>query len=440
MKLFPEQYYCFNPLPAILPNKFVFHENTNTCIKTVFLNTNLIMKLFPNVVHGIISALNSIFVEQKKADHVIEKLLKSNPKWGSRDRRFIAESVYSVVRWYRLYYEIMGHQPQNNQDWWGILGIHWLLKGEELPAFEEFKHLDQQQVFQRQKTLSEFLKIKASIPNWLDELGQKELGENWEATVLELNQEQNVCLRVNTLKTTVQNCVAELHQEGIDVQQKENTTLILTKRAKLTHLKSFKNGNFEVQDEGSQLIAPFLAPLPGTLVIDACGGAGGKSLHLASLMKNKGQIISMDIHAHKLHELNKRSKRAGVKIIETKLISDQNLQELKESADYLLLDVPCSGLGVLKRNPDAKWKLNLDFISTIKTIQQQIIQNYSKLLKPKGRMVYATCSILPSENEGQVNHFLNSPAGTNFKLLKQASILPQSSGTDGFYMALLEKN
>ena len=195
---------------------------------------------------------------------------------------------------------------------------------------------------------------------------------------------------------------------------------------------------FEVQDAASQFIAPFLRVSPGMRVIDACAGAGGKTLHLAAIMKNKGRIIAMDVEAFKLEELQKRAKRAGVNNLEIKHIeSSKTIKRLENSADRLLLDVPCSGLGVLKRNPDAKWKLSPEFIENVKELQQHILQDYCSMLKKDGLMVYSTCSVLPSENERQVEKFLERN-GDKFELVDQKHIWP-TEGFDGFYMALLRK-
>ncbi|TAE58894.1 MAG: methyltransferase domain-containing protein, partial [Bacteroidetes bacterium] len=192
-------------------------------------------------------------------------------------------------------------------------------------------------------------------------------------------------------------------------------------------------------DYSSQLVAPLLDPQPGMRVIDACAGGGGKSLHLASLMKDKGKVLSLDTVPWKLEELRRRAKRAGTGIIETRVIDNKKIiKRLYDSADRLLLDVPCSGLGVLRRNPDAKWKISQAFIDKLKGIQHEILSDYSRMLKPGGRMVYATCSILPSENREQVQRFLNEGTG-DFELITEHQILPQDKGFDGFYMALLSR-
>ncbi len=180
-----------------------------------------------------------------------------------------------------------------------------------------------------------------------------------------------------------------------------------------------------------------MLPLLSDTVVDACAGAGGKSLHLAAIMKNKGKIISMDVENFKLEELKRRAKRAGAFNIETRLIEDNKaIKRLEGKADKVLLDVPCSGLGVIKRNPDAKWKLSEETINRTKILQQKLLADYSVMLKPKGSLFYSTCSILPSENRQQVDLFLSS--NHDFKFVKDKTILP-SEGCDGFYMCELIK-
>ncbi|MCX6182557.1 MAG: methyltransferase domain-containing protein [Bacteroidetes bacterium] len=398
------------------------------------------MKVHRNLVLATIQALQQIFNENKQADRVVESLLKSNSKWGSRDRRFIADTIYSVVRWYRLFYENLGHAPQTEQDWWNILAIHWTLQNEELPAFPEMENIDKSNILQKNEALQKVRKIRESIPDWLDEIGEKELKGNWDATIKALNETTSVSLRTNTLKTKKNNLIQALYKEGIIVKKEIGEGLTIEKRAKLTHLKIYEEGWFEVQDISSQMVAPLLDVKPGMTVIDACAGAGGKTLHLAAIMQNKGKLIALDVAENKLRELKKRSERAGVSILEINPLS--NLESIKKyynTADRLLLDVPCTGLGVLRRTPDSKWKITPEFLQQIQKTQQEILQNYSAICKPGGQMIYATCSILPSENEYAVEKFLASEAGKSFSLLEQKSILPQEHGHDGFYMALLSR-
>ena len=192
-----------------------------------------------------------------------------------------------------------------------------------------------------------------------------------------------------------------------------------------------------MQDAASQMVAPFVDPKPGMRVADACAGAGGKSLHLANLMENKGQIISMDIHQWKLNELKKRAKRNGAHNIQTKLIdSSKVLKRFHKSFDRVLIDAPCSGLGVLKRNPDAKYNIDSAFIERVQKEQKEILNAYANLLKPDGILIYVTCSILPSENELQIQSFLNE--NPNFELIEEKHLLPSITGFDGFYMAKMK--
>jgi 16S rRNA (cytosine967-C5)-methyltransferase len=175
-------------------------------------------------------------------------------------------------------------------------------------------------------------------------------------------------------------------------------------------------------------------------VMDACAGAGGKTLHLAAMMENKGQVIATDIYQNKLNELKRRGRRAGAHNIETRLVdSSKVIKKLHDKMDRLLIDAPCSGLGVLRRNPDAKWKLQPEFIDEIKATQADILDKYSKVVKAGGELVYATCSILPSENSAQVQAFLATETGAAFEFIEDKTLLTHRDGFDGFYMARLKK-
>lgn len=394
------------------------------------------MKLYKNLAEAVIISLTTIFEENRYADKVIEKTLKQNPKWGARDRRFIAETTYDIVRWYRWLMEIAS---ANKGDYWKLLAGWLIWKKIELPKWQELEKIDSLLI--KENLLKKLpFQIQESIPDWLHELGSQELPTRWEAELPYLNKEAEVVLRANTLKGNRSFVQKQLAEDGIETSIHPDfaDALILAKRMNVFGSKSFKAGLFEVQDAGSQLIAPFLRVESGMRVIDACAGAGGKTLHLAALMQNKGRIIAMDTEDWKLNELKKRAKRAGVGNIETKPIeSSKSIKRLANSADRLLLDVPCSGLGVLKRNPDAKWKLSLEYISKVKELQATIINDYSIMLKSGGMMVYATCSILPSENENQVQSFLKKNS-SEFELIDENHSWP-SAGFDGFYMVLIKK-
>ena len=270
------------------------------------------------------------------------------------------------------------------------------------------------------------------------------MGEaEWTKEMAKQNEQADVILRVNTLKTTKEDLQLKLQSEDIETEflPDHPSALKLVERANVFRTEAFKNGWFEVQDASSQLVAAYLDVKPGMKVVDVCAGAGGKTLHLASLMENKGQLIAMDIYESKLKKLKIRARRNGVHNIEMKVIdSTKPIKKLHGKADRLLIDAPCSGLGVLRRNPDAKWKLQSEFIESIKQTQLEVLEQYSKMVKPGGKMVDATCSVLPSENQKQVEKFLTTEAGKDFTFVKDEKVLAYKSGFDGFYMAQLEKN
>lgn len=395
------------------------------------------MKLHRSTTEAVIYALDQIFGEGKYADKVIEKVLKQNSKWGARDRRFIAETTYDIVRWYMLLRYVA---RAREDEYWKLFGAWFVLNEFPLPAWEEFRGTNQAEIRKRYDDAKTKRSIRESIPEWLDELGSSELGERWESELEALNSEAPVVLRTNTLKTTRRELSKELQEQEIETRILEHypDALVLERRQNIFSAPAFKDGLFEVQDASSQAVGYFLDPQPGMRVIDACAGAGGKTLHIASLMKNKGRILAMDVEQWKLDELQKRARRAGISNLEVKIIdSSKVIKRLQNSADRLLLDVPCSGTGVLKRNPDAKWKLAPEFIEEVQKLQQHILEDYCQIVKPGGLIVYSTCSILPSENEKQVSAFLEARAG-EFTLLRDQHLWP-SNGFDGFYMALIRR-
>lgn len=385
-------------------------------------------------------ALQPIFNDRKQADKVIELTLKANKKWGARDRAFIAENTYEIVRWFRLLkFCTELSKVQTEQQWWDIVVAWLLIKGYSPSVLAGYSSISAEKVRRKFEEAQVIRKVRESIPDWLDRLGEEELGDAWDAELKAMNQPADVFIRVNTLLTSLPQLQKLLVEEGIETEQVAGVmdALRLKKRSNIFRTSAFQNGLFEVQDAGSQLISEFLDVQSGMRVIDACAGAGGKSLHIATQMKNKGKVISMDIEEWKLMELKKRAKRQQISSIETRLIEPKTIKRLQNSADRLLLDVPCSGLGVLRRNPDTKWKMNEAFIEQIKETQAEIIQQYVSMLKPDGQLVYATCSILPSESEVQVQKFLEK--NTDFQLIEEKRTSPAKDGFDGFYMAKLSR-
>jgi 16S rRNA (cytosine967-C5)-methyltransferase len=343
-----------------------------------------------------------------------------------------------------LYAEIAEvKEPFDRDNLWRMFAVWATLKGIKLPDWKYFEETPTRKIKGRFDELSKIRKYKESIPDWLDALGEKELGKTiWTKEIAALNEQADVILRVNTIKTTKEKLQGELFDLDIETEFLKDypNALKLKERANVFQTDAFKNGLFEVQDASSQLVAEFLNVEPGMRIVDACAGAGGKALHIASLMENKGQVIALDIYKNKLDELKRRAKRNGAFNIETRVIeSTKVVKKLYDKADRVLIDAPCSGLGVLRRNPDAKWKLEPEFIENIKKTQQEILQQYSRMVKAGGQLVYATCSILPSENRVQVDNFLTSDSGKDFTFIKERNILAHQSGYDGFYMARLEK-
>jgi len=402
------------------------------------------MRLHRNLVYTAIDSLNAIFNQNEYADKVVQQALKKDRRWGSHDRKFVAETIYEIVRYKRLYAEIANVKiPYNRDDLWKIFAVWAVLRSYPIPDWKQLEGTPQRRIKGRFDQLSQKRCFRESIPDWLDELAIKELTEEvWTREIAAQNQQAKVVLRVNTLKTTKQKLRSVLMDENIVTQTDKEypDALILEERTNVFLTSAFKNGLFEVQDASSQKVAYFLDVQPSMRVVDACAGAGGKTLHIASLMQNKGQIIALDIYESKLKQLKLRAKRNGVFNVDYRIVdSTKVVKKLHNKADRVLIDAPCSGLGVLRRNPDAKWKLQPDFIQNVIQTQNQILEGYSKMVKVGGKMVYATCSILPSENQEQIQRFLNSGCGKNFKFIKDEKILAHQSGFDGFYMALLER-
>jgi len=402
------------------------------------------MKLHRNLVFAVVDALGFIFNEGEYADKVVQKVLKYDKRWGARDRGFIAETTYDMVRWKRLYSEIGEIKaPYTRPKLFRMFAVWAVLKGIKLPDWKQIEPTPERRIKGKFDELSKIRKYRESVPDWLDLLGEKALGDAlWTKELAALNEQASVILRTNTLKTTKDKLRDNLTELGIytDSIKGHPQALKLEQRANVFTTEAFDSGWFEVQDASSQLVAEALDVKPGQRVVDCCAGAGGKTLHLAALMENKGQLIAMDIYANKLKELQRRAKRAGAFNIEPRHISSTKvIKKLHEKADRVLIDAPCSGLGVLRRNPDAKWKLQESFLEKITQTQRDILQDYSKMVKDGGKMVYATCSILPQENSQQVAHFLKSEAGANFTLTREQKVYASKSGFDGFYIALLEK-
>jgi 16S rRNA (cytosine967-C5)-methyltransferase len=405
------------------------------------LTPNTHPKLFPNLLQAVVECLTDIFERHQLAERIVEQKLKSNRKWGARDRALIAKLTYDTVRWYRLLCEVAGFTPQTEQQWAQLVGVFCVLQDIPLPKHEALIDLNANDIKKHFSAIDKNnVAVMESIPDWLDSVGREQLKDQWPAVMAALNEQTAMVLRANTLKVSVTELQKALSNEECETKTiaQAPDALQVVNRKNVLSSQAFKEGLFELQDAASQQVAVFLDVESNMTVIDACAGAGGKTLHIATLMKNSGHLVALDIHAPKLAELNNRAQRNGIHIISTELIDDEVIARYQQQADRVLLDVPCSGLGVLRRHPDTKWKLTPEFLDEVMQTQAKLLDEYSHFCKVGGKLLYVTCSILPSENEQQVEQFLSAKAG-QFTLLKEQTLLPHIFGFDGFYMALLER-
>lgn len=390
----------------------------------------------------IADTLDNIFISAKPADKAIEQIMRLNKKWPFERRNFFAEAIYDFVRYRRLLQETAETYFNTSNISYHEIIICWLVyKGYDIPTTGIYKSISPTKINTILQKLSAVRKLRESIPDWLDAIGEKETGKKWNEIIASLNQKPPLTIRANFLKITVDGLRDELKKENISTIPVDwcPGALIIPVFTNLFRTEAFKKGLFELQDAASQMVVNSMNIKPGMRIIDACAGAGGKSLHIASLMNNKGKIIALDNKEWKLTELKTRARRAGIDIIETKVLdSTKILKRLANTADKVLLDVPCSGTGVLKRNPDIKWKLTPERLLELQKLQQHILLSYSQLTKPGGEMVYATCSVLPSEGEEQIKTFLQEK-NIEWDLVDEKRISPAEFNCDGFYIALLKK-
>lgn len=392
------------------------------------------VRVYRNLAEAVVTALPEVFENQRVAERVVDYQFRRNPKWGARDRGFVADAIYEIIRWQRLFSVATGRT-----DGWALLGAHLTRRGIELPPWEEFAELDAESIRARLADESLPLAVRESIPDWLAVAPLPEWIDRWPAELTAQNEPAPVTLRVNSLKATIEEAAVRLQGEGIDTQLVPGvpSALRLVQRKSLGRSAAFQSGLVEVQDAGSQLIAPALRVEPGMHIVDGCAGAGGKTLHLAALLDNHGKIWALDVGEERLMELRRRAARAGATGIRTGLADAGTRHQLQGWADRLLLDVPCSGSGTLRRQPDLKNRLTPKFIAEVNEVQRMILREYPAMVKPGGLIVYATCSLLPQEGEAVVRERLATSA--DLELLEEHRTWTAESGFDGFYYAVLRK-
>lgn len=275
------------------------------------------------------------------------------------------------------------------------------------------------------------------MPEWLRLRCERSLGERLQTFLDASAVDAPVFLRVNTLKATMEQCIETL--APFDVIQISEETLRADRPYGLFRSDAFAAGWFEQQDITSQRVVRSMNVIPGQRVYDACAGVGGKALHIAALMQNKGRIVALDVVESKLLELKRRARRAGATIIEPRHItSTKTVKRLADSADRVLIDVPCSGTGVLRRNPDITWHLTEDQLDELVQQQADILRRNARTCKPGGTVVYATCSVLREEGVDQIDRFIAE--NSEFTVTNSWSTLPGEDGGDGFYVAVLTRS
>ncbi len=396
------------------------------------------------------------YKEVANSPHPVDRLLgnffhRFRKRFGSRDRKVISETCYGIFR-HKLLIESWISQRNEKiplleplaalaaeglidaktfSELWPCRGAEELyqgLKNKQLPA--SFFQLNFEESLSRRFSFPLEL-----VKRWLVRFGEETCGKLLQA----MNERPPLILRVNPLRISRDELIGRLSQKGHEALPGLLSPwgVKVLERFNVFEMEEFKQGFFEVQDEGSQLVALAVDPRPGEIVWDACAGGGGKTLILAALMKNKGRVIATDIRPAKLADLRKRAKRAGIFNVfpaDLKRLDQSSL--FKRGVDRILIDAPCSGTGTLRRNPDAKWKLSLEKLAACQKDQRQILEQYYSYLKPGGRLVYATCSIEPEENEAVVEDFLGNHPEFHRGRADQY-LTPHENGTDGFYIACL---
>lgn len=409
------------------------------------------------VTHTVDAAAIALTFEQP-ADHVLHLYFRAHPKLGLRDRGWIAESLYTLLR-HRHSLEVL----TDSQDVRLMVLASWCkYQGVSLRELQPLLSAAEETLLKKIKaTPIASLPYAAQVefPDWLIEklqitLSRSELGNLAAA----MNQPAPLDLRVNTVLAERHAILNEFAASGIAAAATpySHAGIRLKQKIALTSHPLFLSGKVEVQDEGSQILGALLAPKRGEMIVDFCAGAGGKTLMLGAQMRSQGRLYAWDISEKRLANLKPRLKRSGLSNVHPQVLTseqDMKVKRLQGKIDRVLVDAPCSGLGTLRRNPDLKWRQTPTAISELVSKQKAILRSAARLLKPGGRLVYATCSILPEENEGVVAAFLEEYDAFQLldcgELLVQARVplkmgaflrlSPHEHGTDGFFAAAIQR-
>lgn len=350
-------------------------------------------------------------------DRWINQYFRGNPALGSKDRAFIAETAYALVRWQGLLDHLCGND------------VSWEHRFALFTDFSAEKYINDEGIP---------LHDRMSFPKELFTLFVDSHGlDKAKELCLASNTPAPTTVRANIIKTT-RDALIEKWQDSYPVSPTAVAPcgIQFAQRLNFFQLPEFKQGFFEVQDEGSQLVAEMVDALPGQLVLDYCAGSGGKTLAFAPKLEGKGQIYLHDIRAYALQEAKLRLRRAGIQNAQLLQQDSKALKSLKKKMDWVLVDAPCSGTGTIRRNPDMKWNFTTEALTRLLGQQRTIFERALSFLKPGGTIVYATCSLLKEENQMQLDHFLKT---YNLELAAPPlQTLPTVGGMDGFFSASLK--
>ncbi len=396
------------------------------------------MKWHKNIYYGIIEILSKIIEREEKAEKALHAVFREKRQWGKRDREQVTNVVYEILRKYNLYHMLALKFFQGNPLPEALLKVYVCLHSVP-PSFDFIPDETCRFLRDYAEKLQENPVFRLGLPEWIHREGKESRKENWETMALALNEPSNPVLRINTLRTNPETFKNLLREKGYLFRETEiPEAIVLEKNYRLTNTPWYRQGFFEFQDLSSQKAGKFIQAKPGMKVMDACAGAGGKTLQLAAEMKNKGMLYAMDIAPGKLDILQKRARRAGVKILkEISLPREKLLKKLENTFDLVVADAPCSGSGTYRRKPDLKWRFSKELFDKIRIVQKEILDAYAGLVKPGGHLIYITCSVLDKENREQIKNFLNR--NKNFSFVEDQYLLPGKEKFDGFYMARLKK-
>jgi 16S rRNA (cytosine967-C5)-methyltransferase len=404
------------------------------------------------------AAFAAVLPLAEPADAALSAFFRGHPRIGQRDRAIIADSVYAALRRRRLLERVSGKPGPRR----AVLATWSLLLGASLREIEPWLRGEEPQwlaATKRDAAQDQPVEIRCELPDWVIERLRKRYDE---PSLLELArgllQTASLDLRVNPAKATREQVAARLAQDGIRASPTPFSPegLRVEGRPAINRHPVFLEGSVEVQDEGSQLLCHLVAPRRGEMVVDFCAGAGGKTLALGALMRSTGRLYAFDISPKRLASLKPRLARSGLSNVHPQRIegaNDPRVKRLAGKIDRVLVDAPCSGLGTLRRNPDMKWRQTPEDVGELAAKQASLLAAAARLVKPGGRIVYATCSILDEENRAIAEGFLSGNAG--FRLIPAGAVLekerialgmreyfevwPHSHGTDGFFAAVFER-